>query len=85
MVGATRIDNLDDQFFIVVRRALETDALQLVTFDKSMMFRLTDCVSEYDFPQYRYNNDEFQLRYYKPAHDILMKQEGFPELVGTHE
>ena len=85
LVGATRIDNLDDQFFIVVRRALEKDALQLVSFDKAMLFRLTDFVSEYDFPQYRYNNDEFQLKYFKPAHDILMKQEGFPELIGSHE
>ena len=85
LVGATRIDNLDDQFFIVVRRALETDALQLVSFDKAMLFRLTDFVSEYDFPQYRYNNVEFQLKNFKPAHDILMKQEGFPELIGTHE
>jgi hypothetical protein len=85
LVGATRIDNLDDQFFIVVRRSLEKDALQLVTFDKSMLFRLTDYVSEYDFPQYRYNNVEFQLKYFKPAHDILMKQEGFPELIGSHE
>ena len=28
---------------------------------------------------------EFQLKYFKPAHDILMKQEGFPELIGSHE
>jgi hypothetical protein len=85
LVGATRIDNLDNKFFIVLRRALETDALQLVSFDKSMLFRLTDFVSEYDFAQYRYNNDEFQLKYFKPAHDVLMRQEGFPELIGTHE
>ena len=85
MVGATRIDNLDDQFFIVVRRALEKDALQLVSFDKAMLFRLSDFVSEYDFPQYRYGNDEFQLKNFKPTHDILMKQEGFPELIGTHD
>jgi hypothetical protein len=85
LVGVTRIDNLDDQFFIVVRRALEKDALQLVSFDKAMLFRLTDFVSEYDFPQYRYGNDEFQLKHFKPGHDILMKQEGFPELIGTHD
>ena len=82
---AALIDNLDDQFFIVVRRALEKDALQLVSFDRAMLFRLTDFVSEYDFPQYSYNNVEFQLKYFKPAHDILMKQEGFPELIGSHK
>ena len=85
LVGATRIDNLDNQFFIVVRRALEKDTLQLVTFDKAMLFRLTDYVSEYNFPQYSYGNDAFQLKYYKPAHDTLKKQEGFPELIDSHQ
>ncbi|HEY4144318.1 hypothetical protein [Pinirhizobacter sp.] len=84
LVGATRIDNLDDHFFIVVRRALETDDLQLVSIDKAMLFRLTDFVSEYDFPQYKYNNNAFQLKYFRPAHDMLMKQEGFPEFINTH-
>ena len=84
MVGATRIDNLDDQFFIVVRRALEKDALQLVSFDKAMLFRLSDFVAEYNFPRYRYDN-EFQLKYFKPVHDKLKKQEGFPELIGSHK
>jgi hypothetical protein len=83
LVGATRIDNIDDQFFIVVRRALETDTLQLVSFDKAMLFRLTDFVSEYNFPQYSYNNDEYQLKYFKPVHDLLKKQEGYPELIGS--
>jgi hypothetical protein len=84
LVGATRIDNLDEQFFIVVRRALEKDALQLVSFDKAMVFRLSDFVAEYNFPQYRYDN-EFQLKYFKPTHDKLKKQEGFPELIGSHK
>ncbi|MBC8728146.1 hypothetical protein F6X39_07390 [Paraburkholderia sp. UCT2] len=82
MVGATRIDNLDDQFFIVVRRALETDALQLVSFDKSMLFRLTDFVSEYDLRTDTTTTS--QHKYFRPAHDILMKQKGFPELINTH-
>jgi hypothetical protein len=81
LVGATRIDNLDDKLFIVVRRALEKDALQLVSFDKAMQFRLSDFISEYNFPQYSYNNNEFQLKYLKSGQDMLMKQEGFPDLI----
>ena len=81
LVGATRIDNLDDKLFIVVRRALEKDALQLVSFDKALLFRLSDFISEYNFPQYSYNNNEFQLKYFKAGQDRLMKQEGFPDLI----
>ena len=81
LVGATRIDNLDDKLFIVVRRALEKDALQLVSFDKAMQFRVSDFISEYNFPQYRYDNAEFQLKYFKPGQDMLMKQEGFSDLI----
>jgi hypothetical protein len=81
LVGAMRIDNLDDKLFVVVRRMLEKDALQLVSFDKSMGFRLSDFVSEYNFPQYSYKGDKFQLQYLKPGQDMLMKQEGYPDLI----
>lgn len=81
MAGATRIDNLDDKLFIVVRRALERDQLQLVSFDKSMQIRLSDYVSDYTFPQYSYKGKEFQEKYLKPGQDMLMKQEGFPDFI----
>ena len=81
LVGAMRIDNLDDNLFIVVRRQLEKDQLQLVTFNKMMGFRLSDFVSEYNFPQYSYKGDKFQLQYLKPGQDMLMKEEGFPDLI----
>ena len=81
LVGAMRIDNLDDKLFIVVRRQLEKDQLQLVTFNKMMGFRLSDFVSEYNFPQYSYKGDKFQLQYLKPGQDMLMKEEGFPDLI----
>lgn len=80
LVGVMRVDNLDDKFFVAVRRQLEKDALQLVTFDKSLAFRLSDFVSEYNFPQYSYK-EEYQLKYLKPVQDMLKKQEGFPDLV----
>jgi hypothetical protein len=81
LVGAMRIDNLGDNFFVVVRRQLEKDQLQLVTVNKMMGFRLSDFISEYNFPQYSYKGDKFQLQFLKPVQDMLMKQEGFPDLI----
>ncbi|UUZ55113.1 hypothetical protein LP419_04380 [Massilia sp. H-1] len=81
LVGAVRIDNFDDKSLIMVRRQLEKGTLELVTVDKAMGFRLSDFISEYNFPQYSYTGKEFQLKYLKPVQDMLMKQEGYPELI----
>lgn len=79
LAGALRIDNLDDQSFIVVRRRLEQDRLQLVSIGKELSFRLTDFVSEYAFSQYSFKGDDFQLKYIKPRQDQLLEQEGFAD------
>jgi hypothetical protein len=81
LVGALRIDNLDEKSLIVVRRQLEKDALQLVTVNKDLSFRLSDFVSEYAFQEYSFKGDEFQLKYIKPRQDVLLKEEGFPEQI----
>jgi len=79
LVGTMRLDNLDDKSFIVVRRQLEKDALQLVTIGKELSFRLTDHISEYAFPQYSFIGDAFQLEYIKPVQDRLLVHEGFAD------
>jgi len=81
LVGTLRLDNLDEKSFIVVRRRLEKDALQLVTVGKELSFRLTDHVSEYSFPQYSFKRDEFQLKYAKPRVDMLLEHEGFADKI----
>jgi len=81
LVGTMRIDNLDENSFIVVRRQLEKDALQLVTVGKELSFRFTDFISEYAFPQYSFKGDAFQLKYAKPRLDMLLKQEGFADQI----
>lgn len=80
--GVYRIDNLNDQFLIALRRDLATGNSQLITFDKSFRFRISDFVSEYNFPGYKYEG-EVQLKYIKPVEDALKKQEGYlvPESV----
>ena len=81
LAGAMRIDNLDEKSFIVVRRQLERDALQLVTVRKELSFRLSDFVSEYAFHEYRYKGDPFQLKYIKPRQDELLNDEGFADQI----
>ncbi|MDB5322253.1 MAG: hypothetical protein JWN40_3884, partial [Phycisphaerales bacterium] len=79
LAGAIRIDNFDDQSFIVVRRRLEQDRLQLVTVGKDLSFRLTDFISEYTFASYSFKGDAFQLKYAKPRIDTMLKAEGFAD------
>ncbi|WP_240544110.1 hypothetical protein [Bradyrhizobium canariense] len=73
--GVTRIDNLDDKYLIVVRQDPEEGKTQLVTFNKDVRLRVTDFVSEYDFPDYKYPKG-YQSTYIKPIEDTLIREEG---------
>jgi len=85
LAGALRIDNLDEQSFVLVRRRLETDALQLVSLGKDLSFRMTDHVSEYAFRGYSFKGDTWQQQNIKPRQDVLLRQEGVPELIKPTE
>jgi hypothetical protein len=85
LAGALRLDNLDDKSFIVVRRQLEKDALQLVTISKDLSFRLSDFVSEYAFQEFSFKGDTFQLKNIKPRQDMLLKDEGFADHIKPSE
>lgn len=85
LAGVLRVDNLDEKSFIVVRRQLEKDTLQLVTIGKELSFRLSDHVSEYAFQEYSFKADAFQLKYVKPRLDMIMKDEGFEDHIQPSE
>jgi len=85
LAGVLRVDNLDEKSFIVVRRQLEKDALQLVTIGKELSFRLSDHVSEYAFQEYSFKGDAFQLKYVKPRLDMILKDEGFADHIKASE
>jgi len=85
LAGALRLDNLDDKSFIVVRRQLEKDALQLVTVSKDLSFRLSDFVSEYAFQEFSFKGNEFQLENIKPRQDLLLKDEGFADEIKSSQ
>ena len=85
LAGALRLDNLDEKSFIVVRRQLEKDALQLVSVSKDLSFRLSDFISEYSFQEFSFKGKEFQLKYIKPRQDMLLKDEGFADHIKPSE
>jgi hypothetical protein len=85
LAGVLRVDNLDEKSFIVVRRQLEKDALQLVTIGKELSFRLSDHVSEYAFQEFSFKGDAFQLKYVKPRLDMILKDEGFADHIKASE
>ncbi len=74
--GSLDIDNLDDQHFVTLRRDTASGALQLVSIQKWVKLRLSDFVSEYDFPSYKYPPG-MQTDYIKPVEDNLMHEEGY--------
>jgi hypothetical protein len=85
LAGALRLDNLDEKSFIVVRRRLEMDALQLVTVSKDLSFRLSDFVSEYAFQEFSFKGNAFQLKNIKPRQDMLLRDEGFADQIKPSE
>jgi hypothetical protein len=85
MVGTLRLDNQDDDFFIVVRRMLEKDALQLVSVGKDLSFRLSDHISEYAFSEYSFKGNAYQLKNTKPNQDVWLRDEGFADLIKPNE
>lgn len=74
--AAIGIDNLDDKYFVYARRDVDTGALQLVTAQKAIKLRITDFVSEYDFPDYRYPAGK-GAQYIKTLQDGMAREEGF--------
>lgn len=81
LAGVTRLDNLDDKSFVMVRRDLQDDALQLVSMGKTLSFRLTDHVSEYSFPDFSFKGKRPQQQYI----NMLLKDEGLPEFIKASE
>jgi hypothetical protein len=85
LAGALRIDNLDDRSFAVVRRDLQHDLLQLVSIGKDLSFRMSDHVSEYAFPDFSFKGNAFQQQNIKPRQDMLLRDEGLPDLIKASE
>lgn len=76
--GVVHAADQDNQFILAMRRNLDTGAMELVSFRKGAFFRLSDFISEYNFPDYEYSEEQFaqQTRMFQ---NMLKTDEGFPD------
>ncbi len=76
--GVVHAADQDDQFILAMRRNLDSGAMELVSFRKGAFFRLSDFISEYNFPDYEYADEQFaqQTRMFQ---NMLKTDEGFPD------
>ncbi|MEO1051047.1 MAG: hypothetical protein AAFX87_10485 [Bacteroidota bacterium] len=72
-----QIDVQNPQMLGIVRRNIETGAIDLVSELTGTFLRLSDFISEYDFPDYRYPEAQAPTKKY---HDMVKQMEGYPEL-----
>ncbi|MEO0725482.1 MAG: hypothetical protein AAFZ63_13140 [Bacteroidota bacterium] len=76
------IDNQNQMMVATLKRNLETGGLALVSELKGVFLRLSEFISEYDFPSYRYDEKQAPT---KQFHDMIKPMEGYPELVSEKE
>ena len=74
--GVIHAADQDNQFILGMRRNLDTGAMELVSFRKGAFFRLSDFISEYNFPDYEYAETAEPIRMFQ---NMLKGDEGFPD------
>ncbi|MEM6339542.1 MAG: hypothetical protein AAF729_00205 [Pseudomonadota bacterium] len=77
MSGVLHVADQDNQFLLAMRRDLDTGAMELVSFRKGAFFRLSDFISEYNFPDYAYAADQASQGIMM-FQNMLKLDEGFP-------
>jgi len=76
--GVFQAADQDAQFLLALRRNMDTGTMDLVSFRKGVYLRLSEFVSEYNFPDYEYADNQFaeQTRMFQ---NLLKADEGFPD------
>ena len=76
-----QIDIQNAQMLGVLRRNIETGGIDLVSELTGSFLRLSDFISEYDFPDYQYPESQ---QFTKEYHDMSKQMEGYPELTSKN-
>lgn len=76
MAASMRVDNLNDQLLLALRRDAASGDVQLMSIPKGAYLRLSDFVNEYDFKDYVYPAGDKFHDFHKYGRTI----EGYPEL-----
>ncbi|MEL6976019.1 MAG: hypothetical protein AAGL29_11560, partial [Bacteroidota bacterium] len=72
-----QVDIQNAQMLGMVRRNIETGDIDLVSELTGTFLRLSDFISEYDFPDYEYPETQAGTKQY---HDMVKQMEGYPDL-----
>ncbi|MGJ8535467.1 MAG: hypothetical protein ACSHYC_25030 [Alphaproteobacteria bacterium] len=80
MSGVYQAADQNPQFLLALKRNLDTGAMDLVSIRKGVYLRLSDFVSEYDFPDYVYADNQMGQGM-RGFHNLLKSEEGFPDLI----
>ncbi|MEM7612717.1 MAG: hypothetical protein AAF270_13610 [Pseudomonadota bacterium] len=78
MAGVVQAADQDTQFLLTLRRNLDSGAMEMLSFRKGAFFRLSDFISEYNFPDYEYADDQF-AQGTRMFQNMLKADEGFPD------
>lgn len=78
--GVLHVADQNDQYILALRRNLETGAMELVSFRKGAFFRLSNFISEYNFPDYQYAENQ-AAQGVKLFQNLLKTDEGFQDQV----
>ena len=78
LAGVLQIADQDAQYLAALKRNLTTGDVDLVSFRKGAYFRLSDFISEYNFPDYQYSTDQ---EFYRTFQNVLKTDEAYPDLV----
>lgn len=72
-----QVDIQNQQMLGIVRRNIETGDIDLVSELTGTFLRLSDFISEYDFPDYQYPEAQAGTKQY---HDMVKQMEGYADL-----
>ncbi len=72
-----QVDNQNQMMIAALKRNLDTGGLDLVSELKGPYLRLSEFISEYDFPDYKYGEGQ---EFTKQFHDMIKPLEGYPDL-----
>ncbi|MEO1593946.1 MAG: hypothetical protein AAFS02_01725 [Pseudomonadota bacterium] len=78
LAGVMQAADQDTQFILTMRRNIDNGATELVSFRKGAFFRLSDFISEYNFPDYEYKDDQFSQGT-RMFQNMLKADEGYPD------
>ncbi|MEL7485632.1 MAG: hypothetical protein AAGJ87_00285 [Pseudomonadota bacterium] len=76
--GVLHAADQNNQFILAMRRNLETGAMELVSFRKGAFFRLSGFISEYNFPDYQYADNQ-AAQGIRMFQNMLKTDEGFSD------